>query len=120
MGSQLTICDHRHLQHFLGQCSDMEHHGSPPGGAKKAGCQREPRDTNRARGPLPPPLSLSPSQHKTLSTSIFLPCAWAGGFEALQPGCLALQQVTHAWLWRLGEERHPKGKEKKFSDCRGG
>lgn len=35
---------------------------------------------NPARGPLPPLLSLSLSQHETLSISVFLPCAWASGF----------------------------------------
>lgn len=69
-----------------------------------------------------PPTSLLPQPHQETPhppTSFSLvpgPVA----FEPLQPGCLVLQQVTHAWLWRLREERYPQGKEKKFGYCRGG
>ena len=48
----------------------------------------------------------------SISSTIFLHHTWASGFEPLQPECLVLQQVTHAWLWRLGEERHPEGKRR--------
>lgn len=67
---------------------------------------------------LPSPSASASRTLCPLVSSSLLPRPVA--FEPMQLGCLVLQQVTHAGLWRLGEERHPKGKEKKFSYCRGG